>query len=712
MAASLFQNLKADEGMWLPYKISASTYQKMQSKGLQIPYDSLFNTSAPSIKDAIVSLNNGSCTGSFISNNGLILTNHHCVIEDVQLHSSITNNYLENGFWASGTIEELPNPGKTAAVLIDVIDVTEKILTQIPSNISEQRRVDLVDSISTEIIKQKEAGSQYSAEITHFYEGNQFIMFISEIFEDVRLVASPPSSIGQFGKDEDNWMWPRHSADFALLRVYCGPDGKPAPYSDKNIPYKPKKILPINIDGVNQDDFTMVMGYPGSTQRFLSSFGIKELKEVINPVIKEVRNIKQTIWENNMNIDPAVKIQYASKFAESSNYWKYSIGQNIAIQSRNMIEKRCNLEQRFNQWLLQHPEKSEEYGKIISSLALIHTLKKSLTKTDIITMETMITGPDLFMLALEALYFKTKLEDPDSDQEMLEMSKKEFSESATEILRDYNSELDKKVFIAMLDYYRKNLSDSLKASDKDLFESKDNNKSSVLANRIYSQSVLTNKTRLDKFISHPDAATLNNDPAIRFVSLIMSNFGSSYFIMQEIDTQIGSLMRRYIRGLMEMDSDREFYPDANSSLRLSYGTVQPYNPHDGVIYKHFTTTLGMVQKKESAPSVYQYPDEFEKLIKDNEFGRYQQPNGQMPVCFISNNDITGGNSGSPVLNGRGELIGLAFDGNWEGMASDLEYMDGLQMCVNVDIRYVLFILDKLAGQKWVIDEINIQGNKI
>lgn len=710
LAVSVFQSLKADEGMWLPFKLSLLKYQKMQSMGLEVPLDSLFNTSDPSIKDAVVSLNGGSCTGSFISTDGLLLTNHHCVLADVQWHSSVSDNYLEKGFWATGREAELPNPGKTASVLIDASDVTTEILEQIPDSITEHRRSFLIDSISNEIIRREEADTRYTAEISRFYEGNQFVLFLSEVFEDVRLVVSPPSSIGQFGKEEDNWMWPRHSADFALLRVYTGPDGKPAQYSDKNIPYKPKKILPINIGGVSNNEFAMVMGYPGSTQRFLSSYGIEEIEQIINPVIKEVREIKQSIWDGGIKNNPAVRIQYASKFAESSNYWKYAIGQNLVIRHRSIVNCRRELEGRFNIWLTEHKGEHAEYEKILPSLAVIHAFKTSMVKAGIVTMETLVNGFDMFSLALEGLYFKTKLESYGNDQELISQAKEEFRESAYEIFRNFNGELDKKVFVAMIDYYRNNLIDSLRATDKELFDIEDARNSEVLANRIYSQSVLTDKIRFDQFLANPDLEKLKNDPAVLFVATIMENYGKYYFITEEINSQIEALMRKYIKGLMEMDPTQEFYPDANSSLRLSYGTVQPYNPRDGVTYKYFTTTEGLIQKESSDPLIYQLPDGFGNLLIKKDFGKYQQADNKMPVCFISNNDITGGNSGSPVLNGRGELVGLAFDGNWEGMGSDIEYIDGLQMCVNVDIRYILFILDKYANAQWLLDEMNIKTN--
>ena len=701
------QGVKADEGMWLPFKISEGQLIRMQNLGLNLPLDSLFNTQSPSIKDAIVSLDNGSCTGSFISSQGLLLTNHHCVVDDVQTQSSVTNNYLEEGFWAPDRGAELPLPGKTASILVDVLDVTDSILSVIPPDAEESRRIFLIDSMSTQIINRLTIPAHLHAEITPFYEGNQFFLFVSEVFEDVRLVVSPPSSIGQFGDDEDNWMWPRHSADFSLLRVYCNPQGLPAPFSEKNVPYKPRKFLPIQLHDMEKNDFTMVMGYPGTTQRFLTSYGIRELKEVINPVISEVRGIIQSIWEEDMATNPVLKIQYAAKMAESSNYWKYAIGQSLSIQNQKMIEKRCQLEQRFSGWLSSNPEKAAIYDHVLPQLAMIQTFKMELVKTAMVTMESLVTGPDLFMLGLEALYFKTQLETNASAPNVMAEAKREFESASREILRNFNAKLDKKVFVAMVDYYRKNLQDSLRVPDPELFGSKNSTDIDLLADRIYSQSIFTDQNRFDQFMANPDPAILRKDPALAFANTVMSYYGRTFFFMEEIQDQTKGLMRQYIHGLMEMDPARTFYPDANSTFRLSYGTIQDYNPRDGVRYNHFTTTKGLLQKTKADPDHYQFPQRFATLLNQSDFGTYTRKDGQMPVCFISNNDITGGNSGSPVINGDGALIGLAFDGNWEGMGSDLEYMEGLQMCVNVDMRYILFLIDQYAGLQWVLNELTI-----
>jgi hypothetical protein len=343
-------------------------------------------------------------------------------------------------------------------------------------------------------------------------------------------------------------------------------------------------------------------------------------------------------------------------------------------------------------------------------LGVIYAFKTSSVKNSIVTMETLATGPDLFLLSLEALYFKSRLESAENNPELINEAKSEFQESTDEMFKGFNSEIDKKVFVAMLDYYRKNLPDSLRATDKEIFIHKNRKSSSSLADYIYENSILTNNERFTKFMANPNVKTLKNDPALLFVEAIMNQYGESYFVMEEIESQIEVLMRHYTKGLLEMDSIYESYPDANSTLRMTYGTVQSYAPQDGVTYKHFTTTKGLLQKVATAPSIYQLPDSFKTLLTTNDFGNYQKSDGQMPVCFITNNDITGGNSGSPVLNGRGELVGLAFDGNWEGMGSDLEYMPNSQMCVNVDIRYILFVIDKYAGAQWLLDEIGIGRN--
>ncbi len=701
--------LKADEGMWLPFKISQQKYLEMKRMGLKVPLDSIFNLKSPSLKDAIVSLNHGSCTGSFISKQGLLLTNHHCIIDDVQYHSSVSNNYLEKGYWSRSLADELPLPGKTASILLNTIDVTDIIINQLPTGANEQIRTFLIDSISNSIITQQELGLNIKAEINQFYEGSMFIMFISEVFEDVRLVASPPSSMGQFGKDDDNWMWPRHSSDFALLRVYMGPDGKPAPFNSQNVPYKPVKSLVINEGGIVHNDFTMVMGYPGRTQRFISSYAIEEIEQIINPVIIDVKGLRQSIWDSEMKKDDNLKIKYSSNYAESSNHWKYAIGQNLAIKNNNLIEKRGEFEHIFLNWIKENNNTNEEYKDILPSLAMIHSHRKSLVKVATITMETLITNSGMFLMALEALYYKSMLEENIHDTQLTISLTNDFNSVVTEMFKNSSPGLDKKVFVAMLDYYLKNIPDSLRPTDKELFGSGKINSSDDLATHIYSRSVLTNIDRFNQFIANPCLDKLNNDPALQFASTIMAHFAESYFILEEFDSQIGYLMRKYISGLKEMNSCSEFYPDANSTLRISYGTVQPYNPQDGIYFKYYTTTKGVLQKISSS-DLYTIPSDYLDLLTNKEFGKYAQADGQVPVCFISNNDITGGNSGSPVLNGNGELVGVAFDGNWEGMTSDLEYNHELQRCINVDIRHILFILDKYAKVTHLVNELTVISN--
>ena len=525
---SLIQAAKADEGMWQLFNLSTRNFQKMQSLGLQVPKDSLYNTANPSLKDAIVSLNSGSCTGSFISNEGLVLTNHHCVMDDVQQHSSVTSNYLEDGFWAKDRSSEIPNAGGTATILIDALDITYNILSKIPTDVDEVLRAFLIDSISNEIIVQHEVDSNYLVEVSSFYEGNQYVLFVSQVFEDVRLVASPPAAIGEFGRDEDNWMWPRHSADFALLRVYTGPDGKPAPYSKSNIPYKPKKVLPIYTGGIRENDFTMVMGYPGSTERFISSYGIEEIETIINPVVIDIRGQKQSIWENGMNNNPAFKIQYASKYAESSNYWKYAIGQNIAIRNKNMVTNRKMRELHFKKWMEENPEKLHEYGYILPSLNVLYAFKASLVKTSIVTMEALASGPDLFLLSLESLYFRSRLESAGSNSILIDEATAEFKESMDEMFKGFNSEIDIKVFTAMVEYYRNNLADSIRVTDKQLFFHKSIRNSSSLADYIYGNSILTDDERFTQFIANPNLKTLKNDPALIFAETIMNKYGKSY----------------------------------------------------------------------------------------------------------------------------------------------------------------------------------------
>ncbi|TAJ14875.1 S46 family peptidase [Marinilabiliaceae bacterium JC017] len=698
----------ADEGMWLPYLMDAQQIEEMQTLGLDIPYKEIFDTTHPSIKDAVVALDDGSCTGEFISSRGLLLTNHHCGFDEIQQHSAVTHDYLHDGFWAETLAEELINPGKTATILIDAKDVTAEFNHYLSDSLPESQRLEIVDSLS--IVLEDEAmvnNNHYEANVKSFFNGSRYILFITQTFRDVRLVGTPPSSIGKFGGDEDNWVWPRHTGDFCFFRVYCSPQGEPADYSPDNIPFTPKKHLSISLDGIKEHDFTMVMGYPGETNRFLTSYGIEQIQSAINPVIAEVRGIKQDIWRKEMNASHKVEIKYAAKYTTSSNYWKYSIGQNLGLKKLNVLENRKTQEATFKKWVAQDSVRQQEYGKALPMLGASYMLSQSLANAETTTSETILTGPDLTLFILTTTPDVIELSKKEQDSEAYESLQAAIKEKAKTFYKDYDAMVDQKVFSAMMNYYFKNIPEAMRLSKENLIPKKYKGNISSFASDIYKNTLFNDSTDFFSFLEKANPGQLFKDPVFKLSHQVLEHYYQMTDILDQFDHQIDRSMRLYVNGLKTMKPEMPFYPDANSTMRLSYGTVGAYLPRDGVKYKLRTTLEGILEKEDTTNVDFMIPANLKKLYKQKDFGRYEDADGKMPVCFISDNDITGGNSGSPVLNKDGNLVGVAFDGNWEAMTGDLAYEKKLQKCINVDIRYVLFVVDKVAGASHLIDEMTI-----
>lgn len=701
---SVYALARADEGMWLPWNLGKTQIEKMQQMGLELSPGEIYNTRETSLKDAIVSLDSGSCSGSFISQSGLLLTNHHCAFSEIQTHSSLTNDYLKKGFWAKNLSDELPNPGKTASVLLRVDDVTalfQEVLDQEMNNSDRERKTDSITALITDTASQK---GRFTARVKDFYYQNQFFLFVSETFKDVRLVAAPPENLGQFGGDLDNWTWPRHSADFALFRVYAAADGTPADYSPTNVPYKPKKHLSIATQGSKQDDFTMILGYPGETQRFITSFGIEEATEILNPVVADVRSIKQKIWKDKMHDSPLIGIQYADKYATSSNYQKYASGQIMSIREGDLLLQREELEQRFGEWVEASDSSTREsYHQVVASAGLLYLLRQNLAETSITTLETLINGPDINAFILEGFALYSALKQSSSDEKITRLTN-ELKKQGPQFFRDFDASVDRQVFKAMIEYYRQNLGDSSRMSDAQIFaEAKD---LSTLSETIYSQSIFTDPARFNAFLAQPQFAAIENDPGFRFMMRVVEYYAPVYTIFNRFESQLELTMGKYVKGLMAMQPDRDFYPDANSTLRLTYGKIGAYTPRDGILYKAFSSQKGLIEKVNSGNSNYELADSLISLYKRDNFGPYQMSDHELPLCFISDNDITGGNSGSAVLNARGQIVGLAFDGNREGMSSDMAYIQGLQKCVSVDVRHILYLIEELGDASHLTEEMS------
>ncbi|MBP6872452.1 MAG: S46 family peptidase [Bacteroidales bacterium] len=697
--------LRADEGMWIPMLVDRLNYEDMQKLGLKLTADEIYNINQSSLKDAIVIFGRG-CTGEIISDQGLLITNHHCGYGQIQAQSSVEHDYLTDGFWAMSLEEELPNPELTVQFLVRIEDVSEAVNSQLTADMTEEARSAKIQAVSDELIKKATDGTIYNAGVRSFFGGNEFYLFVYETYKDVRLVGAPPSAIGKFGGDTDNWMWPRHTGDFSMFRVYAGPDGKPADYSKDNIPLKPKHYLPVSIGGYKEGDYAMIMGYPGSTDRYLSSWGVQMAINTSNPAIVKIRQEKLDIMDAEMVNSDAVRIQYASKYARISNYWKYFIGQTKGLKRLDVYDKKVAIENDFRDWVGQDAARKEKYG---SALTLIEESYQTISKYALANMyyrEAGLRGPEIISLAGSFKGLADELAKETPDQEKIGKMKASLKAQSDAYFKDYYEPIDRKTFASMMKMFNEDVACDQKPEFLSLMMKKYKGCFKEYADAVFDKSIFTTAAKVNAFIENPVLKTLQKDPAYQaFIAFyekymeIQKATGASY-------TQLAKGNRLFIAGLREMNPDRKYAPDANSTMRLTYGTIQGYNPADAVYYEYFTTLDGVIEKEDPDNSDFIVPERLKTLYEKKDFGPYAE-NGTIRTCFLSNHDITGGNSGSPVINAYGELIGLAFDGNWEAMSGDIAFEPDYQRTISVDIRYVLFIIDKYAGAKNLIDEMTI-----
>lgn len=696
----------ADEGMWLPLLIKRLNYSDMQKLGLKLTPEEIYSVNNSSLKDAIVNFG-GFCTGEVISKEGLILTNHHCGFDAIQSQSSVENDILTNGFWAKTREDEKPIPGLTVTFLIRMEDVTEKILGTIEAGMDANQIAASIEENSMAIQQQAVAGTHYTAEVKPFFEGNAYYLFVYETFTDVRMVGAPPSSIGKFGGDTDNWMWPRHTGDFSLFRVYMSSDGKPAEYSKENIPLKPKHHLTISLEGVKPGDFAMIMGYPGSTERYLTSEGVKLAYEQTNPARVKIREKRLALMKEAMDADPKIRIMYAEDYASVSNYYKYFIGQNQGLKRLNVIDKKKQEEKKFTEWVNADPERQKIYGDLLNQFASIY---KDYSKVNLpyVYLEEAAFGNQLLLTAyrFNPLY-SFLANNPNTNKDTLDAVKEPMLKIANEHFKDYYAPLDKKIFAALLKMYYEDIPKQLHPSVFSQIEKKYKGNFDKYADAVFQKSIFADEAKMKEFMANPTAAALEKDPGFATMSSILGDF------RQIVGPYLGNVYSRldatnnlYLKAILEMRKDEKLYPDANFTMRLTYGTVQDYYPRDGVKYLYLTTLNGVISKNDPDNPEFVVPDKLIELYNKKDFGRYGI-NDSMPVCFITNNDITGGNSGSPVMNAKGHLIGCAFDGNWEAMSGDIIFEPELQRTISVDIRYILFIIDKFANAGHLIDEMTI-----
>lgn len=697
--------VRADEGMWLPALVEKLNINQMKKEGCQLSAEDIYSINHSSLKDAVVALDHGSCTAEVISEEGLLLTNHHCGFEDIQQHSTVEHDYLRDGFWAKSKEEELPNPGKTVSFLIAFEDVTDKIIPELNDEMNSEERAKKVREIAQKIEKDAVGDNPYEARVQSMFADNKYYLFVYETFRDIRLVGAPPQSMGKFGGDTDNWMWPRHTDDFSMFRIYCDKDGKPAPYSKDNVPYKPKHHLPISLKGYQPGDYTMVMGYPGSTNRYKTSFGVEYTMNVTNPIRIKVREEKLRIMKDFMRTSQQARIMYSSKYARSSNYYKYSIGQNEGLENLDVIAKKKELEDQFTKWVNADESRKAKYGEALTLIASAYQNTKDEVALEYIA-EAMLRGAEIFQFAYRTRQLHDALVD-NSDKERISLASDRVKDGLDEFFKDYDSATDQKIAGALFKIYKENVDPMYYPAFINLVETKYKSDFDKYTKELYARSIFGSKEKLLKFFESPKAKTLEKDPIYQASLEMFKTMNDIGTEVRKTNDALAKGNRLFVGGLMEMEKDKVFYPDANSTMRLTYGTVGGYIPRDGVEYNYFTTMKGYIEKEIPGDEEFDVPAKLKELYYTGDFGRYADKDGTLHTCFISNNDITGGNSGSPVINGKGELIGIAFDGNWEAMSGDIAFENQIQKCINVDIRFVLWTIDKMAGAKNLIDEMTI-----
>jgi len=708
LLSSSLKALPPDEGMWLPMFIQRLNYADMKKKGLKLKPEEIYSINHSSLKDAIVMLSGGMCTAEVVSPQGLLLTNHHCAYDAIQSHSSLSADYLTNGFWAKTLADELPNEGMTASFLVRMEDVTKQVLADISPDMSEDERNQKINQLKGDIEAKASEEGRFEAVVKPFFEGNEYYLFVYETFRDVRLVGAPPEAIGKFGGDTDNWMWPRHTGDFAMLRVYTAPDGSPADYAKENVPLKPRHHLPVSLDGLKRGDFTMVMGYPGSTNRYMTSFGIEEQISVINPLRIRVRTKRLDLMREDMQADPAIRLKYASKYATVSNYWKYFQGQNQGVERLDVLERKRQLENRFTNWVNADPARKKKYGQ---ALDLLQQGYEQRTGTNVFYyhLQESFFGSEIVNYAYGFSALRAALRAPEPDPAHVEEEAAALREDLQEYFENYEVETDKKISAALFEMFASEVEDEMKP---DIFEEVENSYGgdfTRFVDDLFGQSMFASEEKVRAFLDDPigQKESLLNDPVFdAIVSVLQTYFRQVMPIRQEAGKLINRGNRLFVAGLREMMPEHKFYPDANSSMRLTYGQVLDYFPADAKLYSYYTTASGILEKEDPDNPEFVVPARLKSLIEARDFGRYAY-NGRLRVGFITNNDITGGNSGSPVINGKGQLVGIAFDGNWEAMSGDLAFEPRLQRCINVDIRYVLFVIDKYGGAGHLIDEMTL-----
>lgn len=702
----------ADEGMWMLHLLKQQKLSDMKEMGLKLEDYDIYNPDGSSLKDAVVQFGRG-CTGEVISSQGLVLTNHHCGYGQIQSHSTLENNYLEDGFLARTKADELPNEGLTVTFVDRIEDVTDYVRAALERDKDQDTDGVLYMSPSyLDKIAREKVGEEFLAnrgaavELKHFFEGNQYFLFFKKIYSDIRLVAAPPSSIGKFGADTDNWTWPRHTGDFSIFRIYADKDGNPAEYSESNVPLKPKRWLTISTKGAEENEFAMILGFPGTTNKFYTSWEVEERRDIDNNVQINMRNVKQEVMLNEMLSDPQVKIQYASKYSGSTNAYKRAMGSNWAIDMRDFEGSKREQQERLIEWA--NSNNRPEYIEALNTIEDIVMNKRSdLRFRSMMLNEGITLGMEFARVPLgsyEALLSVLTLKDKKVRKNALEGLQNDYADFAD---KDYSPMVDKKVSKAMLREYTKLIAPDKQPAYFSIIYDKFGGDTDRFIDYLFDTSIFGSKKNLDAFVAKPSLKKLNKDPMFSFAVSVRSERHNLTAQQSAYNNDFSLARRKYVQGILEMDGPIAYAPDANLTLRLAYGQLKGYVPHDAVYYYHQTTLDGIMEKEDPDNWEFVVPAKLKELYANSDFGQYGMKDGRMPVNFAASTHTTGGNSGSPVMNSNGELIGINFDRNWEGVGGDIQYLPDYQRSIIVDIRYVLFVVDKYLGAQHLIDELEL-----
>ncbi len=697
--------LQADEGMWLPNLLKQLNEKDMQALGMQLTAEDIYSVNTTSLKDAIVSFG-GFCTGSVISDQGLLLTNHHCGYANIQSHSTLEHNYLEDGFWAGSLAEELPNPGLTATFLVRMEEVTQKVIAGLQAGMTAKERQALIDQNIARIIKNTPHEAHEELQIKPFFKGLQYYLLVTVTYRDVRLVGTPPESIGKFGADTDNWEWPRHTGDFSLFRIYAGPDNLPADYAPENRPYQPKKHLEISLDGIKEGDFTLVFGYPARTNEYLPASGVKHILEVVDPVRVSMRDRSLAVMGAAMRSHALIKLKYASKFASIANGWKKWIGEMQGLRRARAIARKTHFENLFLELLANNPDWQKAYGDLLPRFKTRYADLAPFEKSHQLYRE--FSGRNINLMLSAGLMRRLVKTYHSSGKQGFNDFKARLQPYLTRQYENYLPEIDQKIFAKLLEYYLNEMPET--HLPKGIKAAWPSGKLEELSKQLYTNSILSTSDSLEALwdLSAEELIRkLEDDPAYK----LLNNLAEAYENQvqpqyQQLKEEIEALQRRYMRALLTVFPKRKFYPDANSTLRVTYGQVKGYAPRDAVVYLPQTYLSGVMEKYKPGDYEFDVPQKLQQLYSRKKYGPYAEGE-KMPVCFLGTNHTTGGNSGSPVLNARGQLIGLNFDRVWEGTMSDVFYDASICRNIMVDIRYVLFIMDQFAGAHRLIEELKL-----